>query len=100
MVTFNNILEIFLNWKDKYFIRRFSLHNPLIIPETNLILMKMNQKEILLKEMLKRVGDRLDEEIVAEKVNQFIKYGTVFLLFEVMNLRKEIETIKEEIPAA
>ena len=56
--------------------------------------MRMNQKEILLKEMLKRVGDRLDEEIVAEKVSQFIKYGTVFLLFEVMNLKKEIETIK------
>jgi hypothetical protein len=61
--------------------------------------MRMNQKEILLREMLKRVGDRLDEEIVAEKVSQFIKYGTVFLLFEVMNLRKEIERIKEEIPA-
>ena len=61
--------------------------------------MRMNQKEILLREMLKRVGDRLDEEIVAEKVNHFIKYGTVFLLFEVMNLRKEIERIKEEISA-
>ncbi len=59
----------------------------------------MNQEEILLTEMLKKVGDRISEEIVAEKVSQFIKYGNVFLLFEVMSLRKEIERIKEEIPA-
>lgn len=59
----------------------------------------MNQEEILLTEMLKKVGDRISEEIVAEKVNQFIKYGNVFLLFEVMSLRREIERIKEEIPA-
>ncbi len=58
----------------------------------------MNQKEILLTEMLKKVGDRISEETVAEKVSQFIKYGNVFLLFEVMSLRKEIERIKEEIP--
>jgi hypothetical protein len=59
----------------------------------------MNQKDILLTEILKKVGDRISEEIVAEKVNQFIKYGNVFLLFEVMSLRKEIKRIKEEIPA-
>lgn len=59
----------------------------------------MNQKDILLTEMLKKVGDRISEEIVAEKVSQFIKYGNVFLLFEVMSLRREIERIKEEIPA-
>jgi len=60
----------------------------------------MNQEEILLTEMLKKVGDRISEEIVTEKVSQFIKYGNVFLLFEVMSLRKEIQRIKEEIPAA
>ena len=71
----------------------------LIIPRINLIPIEMNQKEILLTEMLKKVGDRISEEIVAEKVSQFIKYGNVFLLFEVMSLRKEIERIKEEISA-
>ena len=44
----------------------------------------MNQKEILLTEMLKKVGDRISEEIVAEKVDQFIKYGNVFLFFELI----------------
>jgi len=57
----------------------------------------MNSKEILLKEMFSKVGDTLSEETISEKVSQFIKYGNVFLLFEIMNLRKEIEKIKEEI---
>lgn len=59
----------------------------------------MNQEEILLTEMLKKVGDTISEETIAEKVSQFIKYGNVFLLFELMSLRKEIEMIKEEILA-
>ena len=70
-----------------------------IIQRINLIPIEMNQKEILLTELLRKVGDCISEEIVAEKVNQFIKYGNVFLLFEVMSLRKEIERIKEEISA-
>lgn len=56
----------------------------------------MNQKEILLKEISVRVGDKLSEQTVSEKVDQFIKYGNVFLLFEIVNLMKEIERIKEE----
>jgi len=57
----------------------------------------MNPKEILLKEISDRVGDKINEQTVAEKVNQFLRYGNVFLFFEVMSLRKEIERIKEEI---
>lgn len=56
----------------------------------------MDQKEILLKEISVRVGDKISEQTVSEKVDQFIKYGNVFLLFEMMNLRKEMERIKEE----
>jgi len=69
----------------------------LIIPRTNLIPIKMNPKEILFKEISDRVGDKISEQTIAEKVNQFVRYGHVFLLFEVMSLRKEIERIKEEI---
>ena len=57
----------------------------------------MNPKEILLKEIFDRVGDKISEQTIAEKVNQFVRYGNVFLLFDVMSLRKEIERIKEEI---
>lgn len=56
----------------------------------------LDQKEILLKEISVRVGDKIGKQTVSEKVDQFIKYGNVFLLFEMMNLRKEIERIKEE----
>jgi len=60
----------------------------------------LDQKEILLKEISARVGDKIGTETVSEKVDQFIKYGNVFLLFEMMNLRKEIERIKEEKQAS
>jgi hypothetical protein len=57
----------------------------------------MNSKEILLKEISDRVGDKISEQTITQKVNQFLKYGNVFLFFEIMSLRKEIERIKEEI---
>jgi len=69
----------------------------LIISRTNLIPIKMDPKKILLKEVSDRVGDKISEQTVAEKVNQFVRYGNLFLLFEVMSLRKEIERIKEEM---
>lgn len=62
-----------------------------------LIPINMNSREILLKEMFSKVGDTIGEQTVSEKVGQFVKYGNVFLLFEIMNLRKEIEKIKEEM---
>jgi hypothetical protein len=60
----------------------------------------LDQKEILLKEISIRVGDKIGKQTVSEKVDQFIKYGNVFLLFEIVNLRKEIERIKEENQAS
>jgi len=56
----------------------------------------LDQREILLKEISVRVGNKIGKQTVSEKVDQFIKYGNVFLLFEMMNLRKEVERIKEE----
>jgi len=57
----------------------------------------MNPREILLKEIFDKVGDKVSEETISEKINQFLRYGNIFLLFEVMSLRKEIEKIKEQI---
>jgi len=56
----------------------------------------MNPKEILSKEISGKVGDKISEQTISEKVNQFIRHGNLFLLFEVMSLRKEIERLKEE----
>jgi transposase-like protein len=57
----------------------------------------MNPKESLLREMFAKVGDTVSEQTISEKINQFMKYGNVFLFFEIMNLRKEIERLKDEL---
>jgi len=57
----------------------------------------MNPKEILSKEISSKVGYKISEQAISEKVNQFIRHGNLFLLFEVMSLRKDIERLKEEI---
>lgn len=59
-------------------------------------MIKLNYKKMLLRDVLEKVGDRLSEESVAEKVSHFCKYGNIFLFFEVMSLRKEIEKIREQ----
>jgi hypothetical protein len=62
-----------------------------------LILVKMNPKEILSKEISDKIGGKISEQTIYEKVDQFSRRGNLFLLFELMNLRKEIEGLKEEI---
>jgi transcriptional regulator NrdR family protein len=68
-----------------------------ILSKINLTLIKMNPKEILSKEISNKVGDKISEQTISEKVSQFVRHGNLFLLFEVMTLRKEIESLKEEI---
>jgi len=58
----------------------------------------LNGREELLKEMVERVGDEISRETVTQKVEQFMKYGNIFLFFEVMNLKREIEILKNKIP--
>lgn len=60
----------------------------------------LTEREEILKEMIDRVGDGIDRETVAQKVEQFMRYGNAFLFFEMMNLRKEIEILKSKIPAS
>ncbi|HML01792.1 MAG TPA: hypothetical protein VK487_00295 [Candidatus Bathyarchaeia archaeon] len=57
---------------------------------------KMNCKKLLLEEVFEKVGDRISKQTLEEKVNQFSKYGNVFLFIELMNLRRELEKLKEE----
>ena len=57
----------------------------------------MDPKEMLLEEVFEKVGDKITKQAVAEKVDQFLKFGNVFLLFEVVSLRGEIEKLREEI---
>jgi len=72
------------------------LHNVYHL-ESSLIPNIMNPKEVLLKEILEKVGDKISEQTISEKINHFLKSGNMFLLFEVMSLKKEIERIKEDV---
>ena len=47
--------------------------------------------------MFGRVGDKVSKQTLEEKVNQFAKYGSVFLFIEMMNLRGELEKLREEM---
>jgi len=57
----------------------------------------LNCKQLLLEEVFERVGDEVSKQTLEEKVNQFAKYGSVFLFMEMMSLRGELEKLREEI---
>jgi hypothetical protein len=57
----------------------------------------INPKEVLMKEMLEKMGDKISEQTISENITHFLKSGNMFLLFEVMSLKKEIERIREDI---
>jgi len=58
---------------------------------------KMNCKRLLLEEVFEKVGDKISKPTLEEKINQFSKYGNVFLFIELMNLRRELEKLREEM---
>ena len=61
-------------------------------------MIKLNPKEILLKDLLKNIAYIYAyKATLAKKISHFRKYGNVSLLFEIMNLRKKILKIKEQM---
>jgi hypothetical protein len=57
----------------------------------------MDPKKMLSKELAAKVGGHISEQTVSEMVDHFFKHGNTFLLLEVMNLRKEVESLREEL---
>ena len=57
----------------------------------------MDAKNMLAKELAAKVNGQISEETASECVNQFFRYGNAFLLLELLNLRIEIKSIKEEL---
>jgi DNA mismatch repair ATPase MutS len=57
----------------------------------------MNLKKMLSKEITSKVKDHISEQTVTEKVDQFFKHGNTFLLMELMNLRREVQSLREEL---
>lgn len=58
---------------------------------------KLDSKQLLLEELSVSVGDKVSRETLKEKINQFAKYGSVFLFVELMSLRRELEKLREEL---
>ena len=57
----------------------------------------MDPKKMLSKEIAAKVGGHISEQTVSEMVNQFFSHGNTFLLLELVNLRKEVESLREEL---
>jgi len=57
----------------------------------------MNTKKLLSKEISARVRGQISEQTVSEKVDQFFKHGNTFLLLELMTLRREVKSLREEL---
>jgi len=57
----------------------------------------MDPKKMLSKEIAAKVRGHISEQTVSEMVNHFFRHGNTFLLLELMNLRKEVESLREEL---
>jgi hypothetical protein len=57
----------------------------------------MDPKKLLMKEISAKFRGHFSEQTVSEKVDQFFKHGTTFLLLELVSLRREVETLREEL---
>jgi hypothetical protein len=57
----------------------------------------MDPKKMLSKELAAKVGGHISEQTVSEMVDQFFRHGNTFLLLELVNLRNEVESLREEL---
>ncbi len=57
----------------------------------------MDPKKLLSKEISAKVRGQISEQTVTEKVDQFFKHGNTFLLLELVSLRREVESLREEL---
>jgi hypothetical protein len=57
----------------------------------------MDPKKLLSKEISAKFKGHISERDVNEKVDQFFKHGNTFLLLELVSLRREVESLREEL---
>jgi hypothetical protein len=57
----------------------------------------MDPKKMLSKELAAKVQGHISEQTVSEMVDHLFMHGNTFLLLELMNLRKEVESLREEL---
>ena len=52
---------------------------------------------MLSKEISHKLKGHISEETVSESVDQFFRHGNAFLLMELMSLRSEVKSLREEL---
>ncbi len=52
---------------------------------------------MLSKEISAKVRGHISGQTVSETVGQFFRHGNTFLLFELMILRREVKSLREEL---
>jgi hypothetical protein len=57
----------------------------------------MNTKKMLSKEIYSIFEGEINEEIVTEKIDQFLRHGITFLLIELISLKREIKSLRQEL---
>jgi hypothetical protein len=57
----------------------------------------MNLKKMLSKELAAKTKGQISEQTISEMVEHFFRHGNTFLLLELINLRKEVENLREEL---
>ena len=57
----------------------------------------MNPKKMLSKELAAKFQGNVNKEVISESVDQFFRHGNTFLLLELISLKSEIKSLREEL---
>jgi hypothetical protein len=57
----------------------------------------MNSKKMLTKEIAYRVKGQISEQIISETVDEFFKHGNMFLFMDLISLKGEVKSLREEL---
>ena len=52
---------------------------------------------MLMNEISAKFRGHFSEQTVSEKVDQFFKHGNTYLLLELVSLRREVESLRDEL---
>lgn len=63
----------------------------------NVVAIKMNSKKMLTKEIAYMVKEQISEQIISETVDEFFKHGNMFLFMELISLKCEVKSLREEL---
>jgi hypothetical protein len=63
----------------------------------NVVAIKMNSKKMLTKEIAYRAKGQISEHIISETVNEFFEHGNMFLFMELISLKGEVKSLREEL---